>query len=221
MIKLAIFDLDGTLINSIEDLADSTNFALEQFGFPTHSLDKFNFFIGDGMRKLIERALPEDKRSCQLITSVLDVFLEHYRKHFLDKTYIYDGILKVLGTLKESGIMLAVVSNKAQEMADKIAEELFSGIFDIFYGKQDDFPAKPDAALTLKAIGELGAKPSECVFIGDSGMDAATAVNAGAIGIGVLWGYRGKEELLSNGAKYIAEVPDDILEITKAINNEI
>ena len=106
-------------------------------------------------------------------------------------------------------------------MVNKIGEKLFGGIFDILYGKQENIPPKPDATLTLKAIGELGVEPYECIFIGDSGMDAATAVNAGAIGIGVLWGFREKEELLSNGAKYIAETPDDILKITKAINNEI
>ena len=217
LIKAAIFDLDGTLINSIADLANSTNYALEVYGFPTHSVEKYKYFIGDGMLKLIERALPENKRDDDIKAEVLNTFMEHYRLHFLDKTVLYNGIDEILSKLSDMGVKLAVISNKIQEMASVIEQKLFADTFVIFYGKREGYPTKPDPTLTKEVIKKLGVKPCECVFIGDSGMDALTAVNAGCIGIGVLWGFREREELLQNGAKYIAQTPNDILQIIKEI----
>lgn len=217
MIKAAIFDLDGTLINSLEDLADSTNYALSLYGFPTHKTDKYKYFVGNGIPKLIERALP-DNTDNETKEKVFKSFMEYYKVHFVDKTVIYDGISKLLNELRSSGIKLAVVSNKAQVMASVIEQKLFFGEFELFYGKREGYPTKPDATLTNEVIKSLGVKPSECVFIGDSGMDALTAVNADCIGIGVLWGFREKEELLENGAHYIADTPEDILKIIKEID---
>ena len=216
MIKAVLFDLDGTLVNSLYDLADSTNYALESMGFPTHETDKYRYFVGDGMPKLIERVLPEDKFTEEIHKECLRVFMAHYREHYVDKTRIYDGIEALLKKLKEKGLKLAVISNKQQQMAETVVSKLFGeDVFNIVCGKQEGYPAKPDPTLTLKIISDLGVKPEECVLIGDSGMDAAAAVNAGCTGIGVLWGFREEEELIQNGANYIVSSLDEILEVIK------
>ena len=217
MVKAVLFDLDGTLVNSLFDLADSTNYALEQFGFPTHETEKFKYFVGDGMPKLIERALPQDKRDEITRQKVLEVFMNHYRVHFADKTCEYKGISEVLHNLKSKGIKLAVISNKVQEMALKVVSGNFGDVFDAVYGKCEGYPAKPHPALTLKLIEELGVKPQECAFVGDSGMDMAVSQNAGCISVGVLWGFRDETELNSNGAEYIAKEPFELIEIIENI----
>ena len=218
MIKAVLFDLDGTLVNSLEDLAASTNYALAKFGFPAHETEKFKYFVGDGMPKLIERVLPENSRDVETHKEVLKIFMNHYRLHYADKTTVYDGINEVLQELKSQNLKIAVISNKAQEMASVVVKKLLGCEFDIVCGKRAEYPAKPDPALTLKLIGELGVKPKECVIVGDSAMDCKTAVNAGCISIGVLWGFRTKAELLENKANYIAEKPYDIIDIIKEIN---
>lgn len=218
MIKAVLFDLDGTLVNSLSDLAISTNYALGQLGFPLHELEEFKYFIGDGIPKLIERALPQDKRDGDTKKLCLDLFMGYYREHYVDTTYAYDGINGLLSDLKTSGMKLVVISNKAREMVEKIALKLFDGTFDVVEGKQEGYPAKPDPALTLKVISELGVAPNECVLVGDSGMDMAAAVNAGAVPLGVLWGFRDRAELMENGAEYIADTPSKIAEIISNIN---
>ena len=218
MIKAVIFDLDGTLVNSLEDLAISTNYALNLFGFPIHETDKYKYFIGDGMQKLIERVLPEDNRDSETKTKVFDAFINYYSKHYLDKTVAYEGIHNVIKTLKQDGIKIAVVSNKADKMAKIVVEKIFGDIFDFVVGKRDGYPTKPDPKLTLEVIDILGVKPEDCAFVGDSGMDMAASVNAGCIGIGALWGFRTKEELQSNGADYVAQQPLEIIDIIKEID---
>ena len=156
MIKAVLFDLDGTLVNTLSDLANSVNFALGEFGFPTHETEKFKYFVGDGMPKLIERVLPEDKRDEDTHSKVLEVFMNHYRVHFADNSREYDGITELLKGLKSKGLKLAVISNKVQEMALKVVDDNFGDIFDIVYGKCEGYPAKPNPALTLKLIDELG-----------------------------------------------------------------
>lgn len=209
--------MDGTLVNSLFDLANSANYALEQFGFPTHETEKYKYFVGDGMPKLIERILPQNKRDENTHKKVLEVFMAHYRLHFADNTHRYEGIGSLLEGLKSKGYKIAVISNKAQEMALKVVSENFGDIFDVVYGKREGFPAKPDPALTFKLIEELSVQPKECIFVGDSGMDMAVAQNAGCVGIGVLWGFRKEDELVSNGAKYIVKRPCEIAEIIKNI----
>ncbi len=215
MIKAVLFDLDGTLVNSLEDLANSTNYALSKFGFPMHETEKYKYFVGDGMPKLIERVLPESERNDDIKQKVFDCFFDHYREHYCDKTDVYDGIMELINNLKLRGIKMAVVSNKAEEMAVTVVNKLFQNSFDIVCGKRDGYPAKPDASLTLKVINDLGVSSSECLFVGDSGMDMAAAVNANCLGVGVLWGFRTEEELLSNGANYIIESPLELMEIIK------
>ena len=217
MIKAVLFDLDGTLVNSLEDLADSTNYALNKFGFKPYETEKYKYFVGDGMPKLIERVLPENERNKERITEVLSAFLGFYKEHFTDKTKAYSGIYQLLVELKKMGLKMAVISNKAHNMTLEVVNKLFPDTFDLVYGKKDGYPTKPDPKLTLALMNELGVKPQECVLIGDSGMDAKAAVNADCIGIGVLWGFRTKEELLSNGARYIASKPSEIIDIIKGL----
>ena len=219
MIKAVLFDLDGTLVNSLFDLGASTNYALEKMGFPTHETEKFKIFVGDGMAKLIERALPENKRDGETINTTLQIFMEHYRAHYVDKTVSYDGILELLDRL--TGVKKAVISNKADEMVTPLTKKLLGDRFDIVCGKREGYPTKPDPTLTLEIIEKLGVKPKECIFVGDSGMDLAVAKNSGCVAVGVLWGFRGKEELLANGADYIVSHPCEILHILKEINYEV
>ena len=210
MIKAIIFDLDGTLVNSIEDLADSTNFALAQMGFPCHETGKYNYLVGDGIPKLIERALPCDKKTLENQRKCLELFMEYYRQHYYDKTRVYPGINELLQSLKNKGYKIAVVSNKAQEMAQKVVKKFFGNIFDAVTGKIEGFATKPDPALTLEIVRQLGVKPENCILVGDSGMDMAAAVNGGLFPLGVLWGFRTKDELIENGAEYTVSSPSEI-----------
>ena len=218
MIKAVLFDLDGTLANSIEDLADSTEKALEKLGFPGHTLAEYKYFVGDGIPKLIERALPESGRDKKTLNTCLGLFMEDYRVHYHDKTKAYDGVREMLADLKKSGLKLAVISNKAQEMAEKVVTNLFGDIFDFVAGKREGYKTKPDPALTLLVIHSLGVAPAECILAGDSGMDMAAAVNAGALPVGVLWGFRTSEELQKNGAKYLFSAPAEITELIGKLN---
>ena len=217
MIKAVLFDLDGTLVNSLEDLAASSNFALQMFGYPTHKIEKYKYFIGDGMLKLVERTLPEEKRNKDNINKLFQTVWKHYSENCIVNTVAYNGIPELLTELKHKGYKLAVVTNKPHGMAVNVVKTLLGDIFDIVCGKLDNYPPKPDPALTFKVINDLGVCPDECVFVGDSGMDAANAVNAGCVGIGVLWGFRTKEELVSNGAEYIVNNPFEILKVLDKI----
>ena len=219
MIKAVLFDLDGTLADSLSDLADSTNYALSKMGFPSHERDEYKYLVGDGIPKLIERALPVGEKTEENKKKCFDIFMERYKEHYHDKTVAYDGIPDMLSELKEGGLKIAVISNKAEEMAVKVVEKLFGGMFDVVAGKREGFPTKPDPALTLEVIRQLGVKPQECVLVGDSGMDMAAAVNAGAAPVGVLWGFRLEDELLKNGARYIVKSPAEIPEIIRKINH--
>lgn len=220
MIKAVIFDLDGTLVNSLDDLAVSTNYSLEHHGFKGYPVEDYKYLVGDGMVKLIERAIPKDKYNPETFKSVFDCFMAHYRQNYLVNTVAYDGICDVLDTFSKMGIKLAVISNKADDMAKQVVSSIFGdNIFDAVTGKREGYPTKPDPTLTLKIISELGVSPNECVFVGDSGMDTATAVNTGCYPLGVLWGFRSKTELLENGAKSLAKIPSEIVEIVREINN--
>ena len=217
MIKAVLFDLDGTLVNSLADLADSTNYALGRLGFPPHETEEYKHLVGDGIPKLIERALPEGEKTEENKSKCLELFMARYREHYYDKTAAYDGIKELLCGLKAQGLKIAVISNKAQEMAHKVVNKVFGNTFDVVAGKREGYKTKPDPALTLRVIKELGVTPDVCALIGDSGMDMAAAVNAKTTGIGVLWGFRTEEELRLNGAEYIAESPAQILKIIKEI----
>lgn len=215
MIKAVLFDLDGTLINSIDDLADSVNCTLARFGYPTHEVEKYKYFIGNGMRKLIERALGSEE--CSKVDPVLESFMAYYKQHSLDKTRPYDGIYKLLEQLEEKGIAAAIVTNKADSAAKAIANHFFGDKLKV-YGQREGIPTKPDPALVNLALAELGVLAKESAFVGDSGMDMAVSVNAGCIPVGVTWGFRTSEELIKNGALHLADTPDKLYEILVALN---
>lgn len=219
MIKAVLFDLDGTLVNSLFDLATSTNYALEKMGFETHSDDKYRYFVGDGMKKLIERALPSDKLNDETLSECFDIFYSHYKEHFYDKTCAYEGIEELLLKLNEKGIILSVISNKQHEMAVTVVEKILPKVkFHTVCGKQENYPAKPDKQLTLKIIEQMGVKPNECLFVGDSNVDIITAHNSGTVSVGVLWGFRTKEELLESGAEHIVSNAFEICDIIEEYN---
>lgn len=211
--KLVIFDLDGTLVDSLADLAEAVNYALSQFNFPVHPLESFRYFVGNGVPKLIERALPEDNRSQEQIEQTKEIFGTYYNMHCTDKTRPYDGIEKLLADLKRQGIKLAVASNKSDEFARLIVKHFFGDTFDCVSGGKADIPKKPAPDIVFGIMKELGVSAEDTYFIGDSNVDMFTAQNAGIKSIGCLWGFRTKEELVSGGADFIAEKPDDIYKI--------
>ena len=141
-----------------------------------------------------------------------------YTVHFADNTVAYGGVKELVSALKQSGIKIAVVTNKAQEMADKVVLSAYGDVFDIIFGKREGIPSKPDPAAAIAVMKELGVKPDECIFIGDSGVDVLTGVNSGAVPVGELWGYREEEELLNGGAKYIIKKPEELLGIIDEID---
>lgn len=218
MIKAVLFDLDGTLADSLIDLAGATNYALGVKGFPAREVEEFKYFVGDGIPKMLERALPESARSNELIEELKDIFLPYYAEHYADNTYAYDGVPELVNELKKCGFIVAVVTNKAQHMADKVVHKLYGDSFELIFGLRPNIPAKPDPTAALMAMEELGVTPEECVFIGDSGMDVATAVNSGAVPVGELWGFRLEDELRANGAKYIISKPNELLDIIEELN---
>ncbi len=211
MLKAVLFDLDGTLVNSLADLAFAVNRALKIEGLPTHEVEAFKYFVGDGMPKMVERALPADKRDEETKARVLKNLREYYVDHFADFSTSYEGVPELVDELKKRGFIVAVVTNKAQDMADAVVEKFYGDRFERVFGMREGIPGKPDPTMALLAMKELGVTPEECVFIGDSGMDVATGVNSGALPVGELWGFREEDELRQNGAKYIINRPEELL----------
>jgi len=207
--KAVIFDLDGTLANSLMDLKNAVNYGLKKCGFPERELSEYPMFVGDGTDKMIERALSENA-SAENIKHVKKYYLEYYGEHFADNTTAYDGLLELISKLKKEGVKLAVVTNKVDSMAATVVEKLYGKVFDVIYGQRDGVPVKPDPTLTLMAMDALGVKPSDCAFVGDSYMDVMTGVNSGAYPIGVLWGFRGEEELIKGGAAALANNAEEL-----------
>lgn len=214
MITLAIFDLDGTLINSITDLADATNYALRECGFPEHPVEKYNYFVGDGLNNLILRAIPECHHNDKTITKIKCLFSEYYNEHYSDKTYIYDGIIPLLNSLREKGVKLAVASNKPDKFTKEIIKNLFgTEIFDFVQGNKEGIPHKPDSRIIKEVMSFLNVSDKETVMIGDTNVDIKTGKNVGIRTIGCLWGFRDESELKEAGADYIVATPDEIFDI--------
>ncbi|MDO5125502.1 MAG: HAD family hydrolase [Ruminococcus sp.] len=212
MIKLAVFDLDGTIVNSIYDLADAVNDGLIRMGLPVHDLDEYYRFVGNGTLKLCERALPENNRSDDEVKTLHNIFAENYRQCCLNKTRPYDGITDMLRVLKNLGIKLAVGTNKTDSFAKHIVSTIFGeDMFDAVLGKRDGIPGKPDPQIIFDITALLDVDNSEVIFVGDSDVDVRTAHNAGVRCIGCEWGFRGLSELKNAGADFIALSPDDII----------
>lgn len=217
MIKAVLFDLDGTLADSLADLAAAANYAIGRFGFPAREVECYKLFAGDGMAKMIERALPDASIDMQTVSGIMSVFLMYYGEHYCDHTKAYPGMTDVIAKLKSKGVSIAVVTNKNENMAQKVVRKLYGDQFDFIIGKREGIPVKPDPTAALIAMRELGASPEECIFVGDSKMDVKTGVNSGAYPVGVLWGFRKKEELISGGAKTIISEPEELLAIIDSL----
>ena len=191
--KTIIFDLDGTLLDTLADLADSANYTMEKMGYPTHPVESFKYFVGNGVPKLLERCLPEDKRTEENIQTARRIFSEHYNVHFVDKTKPYDGVAELLEKLKESGVKMAVASNKSDEFTVSLVKRFFGNAFDMVQGGKANVPKKPAPDIVYGIMDRLRATPENTYFAGDSNVDMYTAKNAGITAIGCLWGFRTKD----------------------------
>ena len=213
MIKAIIFDLDGTLADTISAIQAGLNLTMRSFGYPEHSYDEVLSYVNNGARELCRRAMPKELQSDEgLVDAVKADYDKKYAEtyHLTDKTY--EGVVEALSALKASGYKIAVLSNKQDEFVKKLCLKLLpDGICDACYGQRDSYPAKPDKTVPHLVAKELGVTPSECEFVGDSDVDVKTAKNAGMLSVGVAWGYRPPEMLLSLGADLIVNTPDEIV----------
>ena len=213
--KGIIFDLDGTLLNTIEDLTDSVNDVMEIYHFPKHDTKACKMMVGNGFRKLITRALPiEKQKDEQFIDEVQAEFAKAYHKRYLNKTVPYDGILEMIKELECNGVQTAVNSNKRSDYTEALVKKFFADIPMVaVYGERESegIPKKPDPSAALEIANKMELTPDEILYIGDSKTDMKTGQNAGMDTIGVAWGFRGPEELKEHQATYIVEKPQDIL----------
>jgi len=210
--KAIVFDLDGTLLDTLEDLADAANWALCQNGMPKRSLDEVRCFVGNGVRRLMELAVPEGTDDV-VFDKVFSDFKHYYVHHCQDKTHLYPGISELLYSLKENGFHLAIVSNKLQAGVDELYERYFHDTVEVAIGERLELKRKPSSDMVHLALKELGASPKEAIYIGDSEVDLATAHNSDLPCISVLWGFRDRKYLLEHGATCLAETPDQVFEI--------
>lgn len=214
MIKCCIFDLDGTLIDSLADLSIGMNYALEKNKYPVHVKELYRNFVGDGVKMLVKRALPDDA-SQDIQKKVLADYSEYYSEHYLDFTRPYTGINEMLADLKTMGIICCVLSNKPDAFTQRLINELFRNTFDLVIGQSDTFPNKPHPAALKHILEKLNVKEEESLFIGDSNTDILTGKNAGLSTVGVTWGFRGATELEQAGSDFIIDSPEQLVEMIK------
>lgn len=205
-----LFDLDGTLLNTLVDLRNSVNYALEQMGYPLQSLDNIRRFVGNGVAMLVHRSVPngtsaEDEAHC------LAIFKEHYMIHMNDNTCPYDGLLPVMDELKKRGCLLGIVSNKIEPAVKELADKFFPGLIDVAVGDCPERDKKPAPDSTLAAMEQLSVSADTCLYIGDTDIDVLTAHNAGIPCVGVTWGFRDRDVL--EGAEFIIDTPEELLEL--------
>ncbi|MDR3288541.1 MAG: HAD family hydrolase [Peptococcaceae bacterium] len=215
--KGVIFDLDGTLIDSLEDIADALNAVLEKNGIQAHAYAEYRQFIGEGMNNLISKALPEKLRTEAWLSRLLLAMREEYRARCLDKTKPFAGMEELLRELSARGMKLAVLSNKIDELTKSVTLALFPGVrFEQLLGTSEETPRKPDPAGALRIVKQIGVAPADVIYVGDSGVDMKVANRAGFLPVGALWGYRTKEELLAEGAKHLIQHPGELLKLLEA-----
>lgn len=212
--KAVIFDMDGTILNTLEDLKNATNYSLRQFNMPERTLEEVRMFVGNGIRKLVERAVPAGT-SAEKIDEVLDVFLKYYEVHSADNTSSYPGIHELVEKLKAAGIKTAVSTNKSDAPAQELGKEYFNGIFDLIVGQRDGLRTKPAPDSVNEILKILNIQKKDAVYVGDSDVDVQTAANSGLDFIGVSWGFRGRKFLQEKGAKNIVDSADEILDLVK------
>lgn len=207
-----IFDLDGTLLDTIADLAGSANYALERMGYPTYSVDQVKSFVGNGVRRLMALCVPDGEANPKF-EECFAIFNEHYDIHCRDNTRPYDGIMELLGELSRKEYKLAIVSNKPDAPVKALNDQWFGNYISVAIGEKPTVRKKPAPDTVLRAMEELASEKFETVYVGDSEVDLMTAKNAGVDCISVSWGFRSTESLLENGAAVIADRPSDILKL--------
>lgn len=217
MKRLFIFDLDGTLLNTIADLAQSTNYALAKNGFPTHEVNAYNYFVGNGINKLFERALPEGEKTEENILTIRRDFLAYYDIHNADKSRPYPGIPELLQALQAKGVQIAVASNKYQAATEKLVPHFFPDIhFTAILGQREGVPTKPDPAIVHDILSLAGVSKAETLYIGDSNVDMQTALNSGVDACGVAWGFRPVSELEAFHPRFVVHRAEEILALLEA-----
>ncbi|OOG77783.1 HAD family hydrolase [Flavobacterium sp. A45] len=219
--KGVIFDLDGTLVNSLEDIADAMNSVLQNLNYPTHNYETYQYFIGSGLRNLVSKALPEKHNDEKHIDRCYQLMIEEYSDNCTRKTKPYDGIIELLNHLISNNIKLSVFSNKSDELTKRIATALFPNYFEHIVGLSVESLKKPNPSEAIAISKTLGLKAEEIIFVGDSGIDMQTATNANMFAVGVSWGYRPEEELIAEGAKYVLSNPLDLIQILQPVGVNI
>lgn len=213
MYRYVIFDLDGTLLNTLDDLADAGNYTCRLNGWPEHPVAAYQYFVGNGIPKLVERFTPEQYRTPEVLKETLDIFVPYYNAHKEDKTVPYAGIPDALARLKAAGVHMAVLTNKAHALAKGVMDRYFPDMFPFVQGALSDKPTKPDPTLLHELIGRMGANREETLFVGDSNVDIRTAKNGGLTSCGVLWGFRSAQELRQEGADYLVQTPEELIDL--------
>jgi phosphoglycolate phosphatase len=209
--KAILFDLDGTLLDTLEDLADTTNAALEQMGFEKREVEAYRYFLGEGYRELVERALPEDGRDEETIADCIELARQKYSQHWADKTMPYPGVAEMLDKLRSMGVVMGVLSNKVDDFTEKTVRHFLGDYeFKVVRGAVEGVPLKPDPTAALQIAQQMDIEPADFVFLGDSNVDMETANAAGMYAVGALWGFRTAEELKQAGAKVIVERPEEV-----------
>ena len=217
MKKLVIFDLDGTLLNTIADLAHSTNYALNKLGYPTHEIEKYNFMVGNGINKLFERALPEGEKTEENVLRVRNEFVPYYDIHNADDSRPYPDIPELLSYLQSAGIQIAVASNKYQAATEKLVAHYFPGIhFTAVFGQREGINVKPDTAVVFDILKLANVQKEDVLYVGDSGVDMQTAANAGVTACGVTWGFRPRTELEEFAPQHITDAAEEIKQFLSA-----
>ncbi len=216
MIDTVIFDLDGTLLNTLDDLTDSVNFALGEMGYPLHTADEVRMMVGNSVIYLIEKALPEDADK-ETFDKTLALFEKHYQTNMRNKTAPYSGVMSMLQKVRAEGYKTAVVSNKPDVFTKQLVSELFGEYISVAIGRSDSMPRKPAPDTVWYVLDLLGSKKENAVYVGDSEVDALTAKNAGMPCIGCLWGFRDRETLEAAGAEYLISSPDELTGLLKTI----
>lgn len=215
---LIIFDLDGTLLNTIDDLGHACNHALTQSGFPTHAIEEYPALVGNGVKKLIRRSLPENERTEENVECVYTAFIPYYDAHNADYTRPYDGIMELLQTLKKRGHTLAVASNKYQAATEKIVNQLFPGIFDVILGEREGIARKPDPQIVYDIFQATRTTPNALatLYVGDSLVDMETAKNANVPFVACSWGFVSRETLMKAGATQIIDYPTELMQFIRS-----
>lgn len=212
--KAVLFDLDGTLLYTLEDLANSMNSVLQSMGFPTHPVEKYRYFVGNGMYNLVKRAVPPEIKEETVLQHCLTKMKEEYGRRWAETTRPYDGIIELLDELDLLGVKKSVLSNKPDDMTKIIIRKFFpNGHFVMVEGQKEGVPKKPDPTAALKISRQMGILPANFLYLGDSNTDMQTATSAGMYPVGALWGFREEKELLESGARVLVKHPLELINL--------